>query len=79
MPVGVRSTSDASMSASVATALLGASAAKRCFVVAGLSATDSTSVFQAPQWGHLPSQRGLTPPQSLQVKRVFSLAMWAAI
>ena len=48
-------------------------------LLAGLSATDSTSVFQASQAGHLPSQRGLVPPQSLQMKRVFSLAMWAAI
>jgi hypothetical protein len=39
------------------------------------SATVSTSVFQAPQPGHLPSQRGLVPPQALQVKVVFSLAM----
>jgi hypothetical protein len=37
--------------------------------------TDSTKVFQAPQWGHLPSHLGLVPPQSLQLKRVLSLAM----
>jgi hypothetical protein len=43
------------------------------------SATVSTSVFQAPQDGHLPSQRGLVPPQALQVNRVFSLAMGAGM
>jgi hypothetical protein len=32
-------------------------------------------VFQAPQWGHLPSHLGLVPPQSLQLKRVLSLAI----
>jgi hypothetical protein len=37
--------------------------------------TDSTKVFQALQWGHLPSHFGLVPPQSLQLKRVLSLAM----
>jgi hypothetical protein len=36
------------------------------------------SVFQAPQAGHLPSQRGVVPPQSLQVKMVLSLAMTQA-
>jgi hypothetical protein len=40
-----------------------------------LSAIDSIKVFQAPQLGHLPSHLGLVPPQSLQVKTVFSLAM----
>jgi hypothetical protein len=38
----------------------------------------SMSVFQAPQAGHLPSQRGVVPPQSLQVKMVLSLAMTQA-
>lgn len=79
MPVGVRATSVASMSAKVATALAGASEAKRFLPAPALSATDSTSVFQAPQPGHLPSQRGLVPPHSLQVYWVFSLAMWPAI
>ena len=31
------------------------------------SATDSTSVFQASQCGHLPSHLGLVPPHSVQV------------
>jgi hypothetical protein len=31
------------------------------------SATDSISVFQAPQAGHLPSHFGLVPPHSVQV------------
>jgi len=35
--------------------------------MAGASATLSTSAFQAPQLGHLPSQRGLLAPQVLQV------------
>ena len=39
--------------------------AKRC--LAAPSATASTSVFQAPQLGHLPSHFGLVPPHSVQV------------
>jgi hypothetical protein len=35
----------------------------------------SMSVFQAPQAGHLPNQRGVVPPQSVQVKMLLSLAM----
>jgi hypothetical protein len=35
----------------------------------------SMRVFQAPQAGHLPNQRGVVPPQSEQVKMVLSLAM----
>jgi hypothetical protein len=35
----------------------------------------SMSVFQAPQAGHLPNQRGVVPPQSEQVKMLLSLAM----
>jgi hypothetical protein len=44
------------MSARVVTALAGASEAKRLRAGVTASATDSTSVFQAPQCGHLPSQ-----------------------
>jgi hypothetical protein len=32
-----------------------------------VSSTDSTSVFQAPQLGHLPCHLGSTPPHSVQV------------
>jgi hypothetical protein len=35
----------------------------------------SMSVFQAPHAGHLPNQRGVVPPQSVQVKMLLSLAM----
>ncbi len=66
-PVGLRSTSLASISDNTAICAVGASAAKRFLVPAAGSATDSTRVFQALQWGHLPSQRGLLPPHSLQV------------
>jgi hypothetical protein len=44
-----------------------------------LSGTDSISVFQAWQLGHLPSHLGLTPPQSEQTKTVFSFAMAAMV
>jgi hypothetical protein len=43
-----------------------ASEANRFFVGAVLSGTDSTSVFQALQLGHLPNHFGLVPPQSEQ-------------
>ena len=64
-PVGVRSTSVASISASVATGADLASDWKRFFC--GASATPSSSVFQAAQLGHLPSHLALVPPHSLQV------------
>jgi hypothetical protein len=35
----------------------------------------SISVFQALQLGHLPIQRALVPPHSVQVKIVLSLAI----
>jgi hypothetical protein len=35
-------------------------------------------VFQAPQAGHLPNQRGVVPPQSVHVKMVLSFAMLEA-
>ncbi len=54
------------MSAKVATSAVLASAAKRFFAGAALSATDSTNEFQALQCGHLPSHLGLLPPHSLQ-------------
>ena len=72
-PVGVRATSTASISASGRTPAEGASAAKappsRFLPPAAAvgSATVSSSEFQAPQPGHLPSQRGLVAPQALQV------------
>ena len=70
-PVGVRATSTASMAASGCTGLAGASAAyallSRFLPAVGASAALSTSVFHAPQPGHLPSQRGLLAPHSLQV------------
>ena len=67
------------MSASVVTSAVFASEAKRFFAGAVDSATDSISVFQALQCGHLPSHLGLLPPHSLQVYWVLSLAMWQAI
>ena len=68
MPVGVRSISLASMSASAVTSAVLASDAKRLLrPAAAASATVSISVFQASQCGHLPSQRGLVPPHSVQV------------
>ena len=67
------------MSASVVTSAVFASEAKRFFAGEVDSATDSISVFQALQCGHLPSHLGLLPPHSLQVYWVFSLAMWQAI
>ena len=63
---GVRATSAASISLSVATGWRLASGWKRC-VAAAASARASSSVFQAPQCGHLPSHFGLVPPHSLQV------------
>src|SRR5690606_27515645 len=74
-PVGVRCTSVASMSARVVTSAVLASEAKRFLARAVDSATDSMSVFQALQCGHLPSHLGLVPPHSLQVYWVLSLAM----
>jgi hypothetical protein len=67
-PVGRRSKSAASMSASVVTGCAAASEAKR-FLAAGaaVSATASISVFHAPQLGHLPSHLGLVPPHSVQL------------
>ena len=55
------------MSASAATAAVLASEAKRWRPPAPASGTVSISVFQASQCGHLPSQRGLEPPHSVQV------------
>ncbi len=65
----------ASMSARTAISAVFASDANRFFTGDVLSAIDSIKVFQAPQLGHLPNHLGLVPPQSLQVKTVFSLAM----
>ncbi len=67
MPVGVRATSAASMSASTAIAEVGASEAKRWRSAAGASATVSIRVFQAPQSGHLPCHLGVLPPHSVQL------------
>jgi len=68
MPVGWRSISLASMSASGITTAVLASEAKRLLRLgAAPSTTVSISVFQASQCGHLPSQRGLVPPHSVQV------------
>ncbi len=68
MPVGCRSISLASMSPSAATSAVLASEANRLRLApAGVSATVSISVFQASQLGHLPSQRGVEPPHSVQV------------
>ena len=68
MPVGWRSASAASISDSVATDSAGVrprdGVAKR--FLAAPSSTDSTSVFQAPQLGHLPCHFGLVPPHSVQ-------------
>ena len=67
-PVGVRAVSTASISLSVATALVLARAWKRWFLAPPLgSATPSMRVFQAPQPGHLPSHLALVAPHSLQV------------
>ena len=74
-PVGVRAMLVASMSPSAITVAVLASDANRFLVGVLLSATDSISVFQALQAGHLPSHLGLVPPHSVQVKTVFSLAM----
>src|ERR1035437_4399756 len=67
--------STASMSPRIATSAVLVSAANRFLVGTALSATDSISVFQAPQPGHLPSHLGLASPQSLQMKVVFVLAI----
>ena len=74
-PVGVRSISDASISDNTATSAVLASDAKRFLAGASLWATDSMSVFQALQCGHLPNHLGEVPPHSLQVNTVFSLAI----
>jgi hypothetical protein len=59
------------MAASGCTSAEGASAENaapsRFLPGAATSAALSTSVFHAPHPGHLPSQRGLVAPQSLQV------------
>ncbi|MPM59358.1 hypothetical protein SDC9_106198 [bioreactor metagenome] len=80
MPLGVRATSCASMAASGVTACDCArpeyeGALRRFLPPLALSAMVSTRVFHAPQDGHLPSQRGLVPPHSEQVKIALSLAM----
>ena len=66
-PVGVRAMSVAAMSPSRVISAVFASDANRLRTGETGSATDSTSVFQAPQCGHLPSHLALVPPQSLQV------------
>ena len=66
-PVGVRATSAASISDSVATGWPLASDWKRFFAGPAASATVSSSEFQAPQCGHLPSHLALLPPHSRQV------------
>ncbi len=70
-PVGLRATSTASMAASGCTAVDGANAAnappRRFLPPVAASATASTRLFQAPQPGHLPSQRGLLAPHAWQV------------
>ncbi len=65
MPVGMRSSSTASTSASDFTSLDEASDWKR--LAAAFSTTVSTSVFQAPQAGHWPCHLGELPPHSVQV------------
>jgi len=66
--VGVRETSAAWMSPSVATGWLRVRPWKRFLAVpAAGSATPSSSVFQALQCGHLPSHLALVPPHSRQV------------
>ena len=74
-PVGLRSTSLASMSASTATSAVALSAAKRFLVSPCCGAIPSTRLFHAPQAGHLPNHLGLVPPQSEQTNWDFSLAM----
>ncbi len=65
--VGVRAVSTASISDSVATGALLLSAWKRWPLPAAGSAGPSSRVFQAPQPGHLPIQRGLAAPHSVHV------------
>jgi hypothetical protein len=69
MPVGVRSTSLASIWLRMASSALGARPLapllSRFLPVLGVSTTLSTRLFQALQCGHLPSQRGVVPPHSL--------------
>jgi hypothetical protein len=65
-PAGVRSTSAASISDSVATACVLAKNWQRCLAAPLGSAMVSSSVFHALQFGHLPSHLGLAPPQALQ-------------
>ncbi len=69
-PVGVRSTSAASISLSTVSSDAGARPfgllLRRFLLPLGASATVSTRLFQALQLGHLPSQRVLLPPHSLQ-------------
>jgi len=68
MPVGCRSTSDASISDKVVTGWLATNplppAAYRLRGAA--SSMDSTSVFQAPHCGHFPSHLEEAPPHSVQ-------------
>ena len=61
----------------VTTAWLRARAWKRVLRVAapGASATVSSSVFQALQWGHWPSHWALLPPQSRQLQFVLALTV----
>ena len=80
-PLGVRATSSALMSASVATSLAPARACgawlKR-FLPPALAAdctVVSSRLFQALQAGHLPSQRGEVAPQALQVYWDLEVAM----
>jgi hypothetical protein len=70
MPVVWRSKSAASISDKGKTADVGANEAcaepKRFLPAAG-SAAPSIKLFQASQLGHLPIQRALVPPHSVQV------------
>ena len=77
-PVGVRGTSDASMSDKVATSAAGTNAAipaYRFLTGPPDSTAPSMRVFHALQLGHLPSHLGLVPPHSVQVYWVLSLAI----
>ena len=63
------------MSDKTATSAVLANDAKRFLTAESACATDSMSVFHAPQLGHFPNHLGLVPPQSLQVNTVLSFAI----
>src|SRR5690606_7416651 len=76
---GVRAISHASISDSVVTGCAAlsprVSACMRFFTPPESSVRVSSKVFQAAQWGHLPSHLGLLPAHSEQTKVVLSRAM----